>query len=172
MSTITTFLKKDRHLCDHLLDIAGNAVKRQFWRKAGAAIDRFAVALDEHMAMEEDVIFTALAQYTGEASKPIADLLLEHRQLRRLTICAASAVRRRNAADFQQVAAALRDMMEEHCMKEERILLFMADHFLRPAARFLVEAMQRLKNQSGAGCSNPALALQTESNKGVAVAPG
>jgi iron-sulfur cluster repair protein YtfE (RIC family) len=172
MSMIATFLKKDRHLCDRLLDIADNAVKRQFWRKATPAIDRFAVALDEHMAMEEDVIFAALAQYTGEASKPIADLLLEHERLRRLTICAASAVRRRNAADFLQVAAALRGMLEEHCMKEERILLFMADHFLRPAARFLVEAMQRLKNQSSAGCFNPALAPQTQCNKGVAVAPG
>jgi iron-sulfur cluster repair protein YtfE (RIC family) len=172
MSTITIFLKKDRQLCDHFLDLADNAVKRQFWRKAGATIDRFAVALYQHMAMEEGILFTALAQYTSEANRPIADLLLEHRQLRRLAICAASAVRRRNAADFKHVAAALRGMMEEHCMKEERILLTMADHLLRPAARFLVEAMQRLKSQSGAGCFNPAFALQTGSDKGVAVAPG
>jgi iron-sulfur cluster repair protein YtfE (RIC family) len=162
MSTITTFLKKDRQLCDHLLDIADHAVKRRFWRKAGPAIDRFAAAVDQHMAMEEDILFAALAQYTSEANKPIADLLAEHQRLRRLTICAASAVRRRSAADFRQVAAALRGMMDEHCMKEERILLAMADSLLRPAARFLVEAMQRVKNESGAGCFDSALALQAD----------
>jgi hypothetical protein len=38
--------------------------------------------------------------------------------------------------------------MEDHCMKEEGIVLAMADHFLRPAARFLVEAMQSLRQKA------------------------
>jgi iron-sulfur cluster repair protein YtfE (RIC family) len=148
MSTITTFLQKDRVRCDCLFQAADDAVRRQFWRKAGPAIDRFASALNRHLAMEEDVLFTALAQYTGEAGKPIAVLLREHRQLRQLAIRARSAVRRRNAREFTDVAAGLQCAMEDHCMKEEGIVLAMADHFLRPAARFLVEAMQSLRQKA------------------------
>ena len=148
MSTITTFLKKDRVRCDRLFQAADDAVTRQLWRKAGAAIDRFASALNRHLAMEEDVLFTALVQYTGEAGKPITVLLREHRQLRRLAMRARAAVRRRNGREFTDVAAGLRCAMEDHCMKEEGIVLAMADHFLRPAARFLVEAMQCLRRKA------------------------
>jgi hemerythrin-like domain-containing protein len=158
MSTITTFLKNDRILCDQLFERAGNAVKRRVWRQAGHAIDRFAEALGQHLAMEEDVLFKALVQYTGEASKPIAALLLEHRQLRRLTDRARSAIRRRDSPDFLEVAAMLRSRMAAHCSMEEGIILLMADQLLRPAARFIVETMRSVKPGTGIGCASLARA--------------
>lgn len=155
MSTITTFLKTDRILCDQLFELVRNAVKRQSWRKAGHAIDRFSRALGRHLAMEEDVLFKALAQYTGEAEKPIEALLLEHQQLRELTTRAASAIRRRDSPAFVDVAVLLRNTMKDHCSKEEGIVLLMADHFLRPAARFLVEAMAAVRSKTRGGRFNP-----------------
>lgn len=153
MSTITSFLMADRMLCERLFQRADSAVRRRSWMMASFAIVRFGRALNKHLAMEEAVVFKALEQYTSDARKPVAAMLLEHRRLRQFADSAATAIRRRKARDFMSAASSLRLMMQEHSAKEEGIVLRMADHLLRPAARFLVEAMQSLEMRAGMGRS-------------------
>ena len=145
MSDITTFLKTDRIACDRLFRRVERAVKRRSWLAAFGANARFENALNQHLLMEEEVLFRALEQYTSDARKPIAEMLAEHRQLRHAAAALSAAIRRCNAQSFFGLASALRLMMQEHCMKEEGIVLMMADHCLRPAARFLIDSMRALE---------------------------
>jgi hemerythrin-like domain-containing protein len=145
MSDITTFLRADRIACDRLFRRVENAVRRRSWLAAFGANARFQRALNQHLLMEEQVLFKALEQYTSEASKPIVDMLREHQQLRHIAATATAAVRRCHAQSFFGIATALRLMVREHCTKEEGIVLLMADHFLRPAARFLIDAMRAVE---------------------------
>lgn len=149
MSDITTFLKADRIACDRLFRRVENAVRRRSWRAAFGANARFERALNQHLLMEEQVLFKALEQYTSDASKPVAAMLREHQQLRHIAATATASVRRCHAPSFFGTADALRLMMREHCTKEEGIVLLMADHFLRPAARFLIDAMRAVEMPAG-----------------------
>ena len=51
----------------------------------------------------------------------------------------------RAGCDILERLSRLRLMMREHCTKEEGIVLLMADHFLRPAARLLIDAMRAVE---------------------------
>jgi hypothetical protein len=75
MSDITTFLRADRIACDRLFRRVENAVRRRSWPAAFGANARFERALNQHLLMEEQVLFKALEQYASDASKPIADIL-------------------------------------------------------------------------------------------------
>lgn len=145
MSDITTFLKTDRIVCDRLFRRVEQAVKRRSWLAAFDANAQFETALNQHLLMEEEVLFKALEQYTSDARKPIAEMLAEHQQLRHVAAGLTAAIRRCNAQSFLGIASALRLMMAEHCMKEEGIVLLMADHCLRPAARFLIDSMRAVE---------------------------
>jgi hemerythrin-like domain-containing protein len=147
MSDITTFLRTDRIACDRLFRRVEHAVKRRSWRAAFGANAQFESALNQHLLMEEEVLFKALEQYTSDARKPIAAMLLEHQQLRRVAAAASAAIRRCHARHFFSIASALRLLMAEHCIKEEGIVLRMADHFLRPAARFLIDSMRAMETR-------------------------
>lgn len=147
MSDITTFLRTDRIACDRLFRRVENAVKRRCWRAAFGANAQFESALNQHLLMEEEVLFRALEQYTSDARKPIAAMLREHQQMRRAAAAASAAIRRCHARHFFRIASALRLMMAEHCIKEEGIVLKMADHFLCPAARFLIDSMRAMEKR-------------------------
>lgn len=145
MSDISTFLKTDRIACDRLFQRVEQAVKRRSWLAAYGANARFEAALNQHLLMEEEVLFRALEQYTSDARQPVAEMLAEHQQLRQVAAGLRAAIRRCNAQSCFGIAGVLRLMMAEHCMKEESILLLMADHCLRPAARFLVDSMRAVE---------------------------
>lgn len=151
MPTITTFLKSDRLLCDRLFHRVEQAVRRRSWRSACCAIERFNRALKQHLLMEEQVLFKALEQYSSDAAKSVAAMLQEHRQLRQVAASVTSAIRLCNARAFSGAAASLQMMMQEHCAKEEGVVLRMADHFLRPATRFLIDSMRSLQSRPGPG---------------------
>jgi hypothetical protein len=51
----------------------------------------------------------------------------------------------RAGCDILKRLSRLRLMMREHRTKEVGIALLMADHFLRPAARFLIDAMRAVE---------------------------
>ena len=149
MSDISTFLKTDRIACDRLFRRVEQAVTRRSWLAAFGANARFEAALNQHLLMEELVLFKALEQYTSDARRPIAEMLAEHQQLRQVAAGLRAAIRRCNARSFFGIAGAFRQMMAEHCMKEESIVLSMADHCLRPAARFLVDSMRAVEARAG-----------------------
>lgn len=151
MSNITTFLRTDRIACDRLFRRVEHAVRRRSWLAAVGANVRFENALNQHLMMEEEVLFRALEQYTSDARKPIAAMRLEHQQLRRFVAGATAAILRCHAQSFFNSASAFRLMMAEHCRKEEGIVLAMADHFLRPAARFLIDSMRAVETRSAGG---------------------
>jgi hemerythrin-like domain-containing protein len=95
--------------------------------------------------MEAEVLVRALEQYSGDAGKPIAAMVLEHQRMRRAAAGATAAIRRCNAGSFLVNAKALCLIMAEHCRKEEGMVLAMADHYLRPAARFLIDSMRAME---------------------------
>lgn len=151
MPTISTFLKSDRLVCDRLFQRVEQAVRRRSWRAASCAIERFDRAFRQHLLMEEEVLFKALEQYSSAGGKSVAAMSQEHCQLRQVAANVTSAIRLCNARAFAHAASALRLMMQEHCAKEEGVVLQMADHFLRPATSFLIDSMRSLQRPTGSG---------------------
>lgn len=79
------------------------------------------------------------------ARKPVAAMPVEHQQLRHVAFAVTAAIRQCHAQSFFSHASRLRLMMAEHCIKEEGIVFRMADHFLGPAAHFLIDSMRAMQ---------------------------
>jgi len=149
MSTIKSYLEADHARCDALFAQAESAVGSGDWQQAAAALDLFAAALGRHLAMEEDVLFPAFEQATGNAAGPTAVMRSEHHRLRDITADARTALERRASDDFFAAAETMQIMMGQHNLKEEGILYPMADRFLKASAERLLDAMRSLP-QAGA----------------------
>lgn len=144
MPTIKSILEADHARCDALFAEAESAVASGDWQQAAAALDLFDAALRRHLAMEEDVLFPAFEQATGNASGPTAVMRSEHRQLRDITADAMRALEQRASDDFFAAVETMQIMMGQHNLKEEGILYPMADRLLKDRAEQLLEAMQAL----------------------------
>lgn len=144
MSTIKSTLEADHARCDALFAEAESAVASGDWQQAAAALDLFDAALSRHLAMEEEVLFPAFEQATGNVSGPTAVMRSEHRQLRDITADARRALEQRASEDFFAAVETMQIMMGQHNLKEEGILYPMADRFLKTIAEQLLEAMHAL----------------------------
>lgn len=144
MSTIKSTLEADHARCDALFAEAESAVASGDWQQAGTALDVFDAALNRHLAMEEEVLFPAFEQATGNVSGPTAVMRSEHRQLRDIVADARRALQQRSSDDFFAAVETMQIMMGQHNLKEEGILYPMADRFLKASAEQLIEAMHAL----------------------------
>lgn len=95
--------------------------------------------------MEEEVLFAAVESARGGPMGPTQQMRLEHLDMRDLAQEMADAAARRDVEGFSGAADTMRVLMQQHNMKEERVLYPMAEQILgADAARALVD-MQRIE---------------------------
>ncbi|MBM4060841.1 MAG: hemerythrin domain-containing protein [Planctomycetes bacterium] len=132
--TIAQFLTDDHRACDGQLAAVEAHVQQKRWAEAAAAWTTFEQALRCHFAREEQVLFPAFEQTTGQRGGPTTVMRMEHEQMRALLGPLGTAVRGQQARAFLDAAESLLLLIQQHNMKEEQILYPMCDRFLADGA--------------------------------------
>jgi hemerythrin-like domain-containing protein len=150
MPAITQYLETDHHRCDLQLAKAESCVGKRQWDVADAAFKEFHSSLQQHLEMEERVLFPAFEQTPGTPSGPTIMMRVEHQQIRQIVSAMREALSARDAEEFSSGADILHIMMGQHNMKEESILYPMADRFMEDQAEDIIGEMQEMHRALGA----------------------
>jgi hemerythrin-like domain-containing protein/uncharacterized protein (DUF2249 family) len=145
MDTICSYLEDDHSRCDALFVETVGCVAQRNWEPAERAFQAFERALQLHLAMEEDVIFSAFELVVSGEPAPTHGLRQEHRQMRGLLHRLSGAIEQRHVVDFFDHADTFRIVLQQHSMKEEGLLYPMADRMLSRKRAELIRAMVAMR---------------------------
>lgn len=129
MGLITDFLRQDHGHCDQLYVAAERLAADADLHEASVAFGDFASALLHHFSMEEDVLFPAFEDVAGEGG-PSFVMRHEHAQMRELLKSMETSLAQARVDDFLAFADTLLVLMQQHNVKEERMLYPMTDRML------------------------------------------
>lgn len=152
MTSISNYLSRDHQRCDEQYMLAEARLTGRDWDGAAADFKRFQSMLEQHLQLEEQLMFRALEQAMGTTTGPTAVMRAEHQHMRAIVQAMADAVVARDTDSFFDQADTLRMMMHQHNLKEEGILYPMADRFLGEEKDELLDAMKNYE-PSGTGVS-------------------
>ncbi|MBZ0072555.1 MAG: hemerythrin domain-containing protein [Thiohalobacteraceae bacterium] len=145
MHTISDFLSTDHRHCDDLFAAAEAACGQQDWPRCSQAFADFRQAMEQHLSMEEEVLFPSFEEAAGSAAGPTQVMRLEHEQMRELFEQMAEAVAGQDAAQYLGLSETLLVLMQQHNMKEEQILYHMCDRMLGARTEQVLERMRQLR---------------------------
>lgn len=144
MTTFTAYMAGDHQACDRRFATAEGAVEGGEWQQAADAHRQFTAAMQRHFAMEEEVLFPAFEQASGNAMGPTAVMRHEHGQMRELFAQMDRALEERDREGYLGASETLLIMMQQHNAKEEQILYPMSDRLLVAEQEGLLARMQAL----------------------------
>ena len=130
MTRISEFLTADHRRCDGLFEAAMQAAESGDWDNCRRQFDAFRVALRDHMAAEEQVLFPAFEAATGMSAGPTRVMRYEHQQMLGLLDQLQAALAARDAQRFADSAKSFTGLMAAHGAKEENILYPLCDEAL------------------------------------------
>lgn len=143
MNLISQFMQQDHRDCDDLFALAEGCANEQNWPDAATHWQSYKAAMENHLSMEEAVLFPAFEAETGNTEGPTEVMRMEHEQMRgvmaQLELCLESKDQER----FLGMAETMMLLVQQHNMKEEQILYPMSDQALGDAATVLAD-MQAL----------------------------
>jgi hemerythrin-like domain-containing protein len=142
MDSISHFMTDDHRRCDDLYAKAEAAVNGSRWETAGTGFAQFRAALLRHFKMEEETLFPAFEEASGQIFGPTAMMRLEHTQMRELLNGMARSLEDRDRQAYLGIAETLLVLMQQHNFKEERVLYPMTDNVLGRNTDALLERMQ------------------------------
>jgi hemerythrin superfamily protein len=144
MDTITGYLTNDHKRCDALFIEAENYVNTDLWDRAEVCFQQFYQALEQHFAMEEQVLFPTFETAIGSADGPTSVMRVEHQQLRGIISMLKDGLARRDKNVFLGHSDTLNIMLQQHNLKEENILYLMTDRVLSAQKNDVVNAMKQI----------------------------
>lgn len=130
MTTIVDSMATDHRRCDKIFAAAEALVAEVDWDAAAEQFKQFHVAMEHHFSMEEEVLFPAFEERTGQTMGPTQMMRMEHTQMRQLFTDMAQAVTKQDRDGYLGIAETLMIIMQQHNMKEEQMLYRMADQAL------------------------------------------
>jgi len=130
MSTIINLMTADHRRCDEIFSRAEVLVSNGDWTAGEGAFVEFRDAILGHFSMEEERLFPAFEQHMGHAMGPTQMMRMEHNQMRQLFTEMEQAVNTRDDAQYLGLSETLMMIMQQHNMKEERMLYPMMDQTL------------------------------------------
>lgn len=141
MPTISQFLSADHRRCDDLFIAAERAIDAQDWANGVRLFDDFRTAIEQHLAMEEQVLFAAY-EAVASAQGPSQVMCIEHEQMRALFEYMARAAREQARTEYLGLAETLLVLMQQHNMKEEHVLYPLCNRLLAESAEDLIAHMR------------------------------
>ncbi|MCB1776955.1 MAG: hemerythrin domain-containing protein [Candidatus Competibacteraceae bacterium] len=147
MSQITPFMSDDHRRCDRLFATAEEAAAHGDPSTCHTRFQAFQSAMEQHFAMEEQVLFPAFEDATGNRMGPTRVMCLEHQQMREVLAALAEALAASDLDDYLGQAETLLILMQQHNIKEEQMLYPMSDRALSHREAVL-QAMQQLQTVS------------------------
>jgi hemerythrin-like domain-containing protein len=127
---LSGFFTQDHRDCDarwadveELLDSADIESARPAWQKYDTSMRR-------HLAMEEEVLFTAFDARSGMVGGPTAVMRMEHQQMLGLLDQIGEAMESGDMQDALDIGDTLLMLIQQHNVKEENMLYPMAENML------------------------------------------
>lgn len=142
MDSINSYLAADHRHCDDLFAAAEEQAAKGSWDVATEGFSRLHGAMKRHFAMEEEVLFPAFEQATGNTAGPTQVMRSEHQQMRQVLERMAAAVEGRDGDAYSGLSETLLILMQQHNIKEEQILYPMSDRALGGEGEALVQRME------------------------------
>ena len=144
MTTITETMAADHRRCDELFSKAEERIAKGDWVDGARQFNQFKNATERHFEMEESVLFPDFEQRTGQMMGPTQVMRMEHIQMRQLFADMAQAISESDKQRYLGLSETLMMIMQQHNMKEERMLYPMTDQALGPDAGQVLEKMEQL----------------------------
>lgn len=142
METISRYLGGDHKRCDELFAEAETAVSNEQWESAETTTKLFCDAIEQHFAMEEQVLFPQFEEAVGSREGPTAVMRMEHRQMREVLSMLNDTLGKRDADGYLGYSETLNTLMQQHNMKEESILYLMTERVLDGRQDEIIGAMR------------------------------
>jgi DUF438 domain-containing protein len=133
-----TMTAHHRH-CDDAFAAAENAVSAGNWAEATRAFSVFHQLMEGHFTGEETCLFPAFEAETGHTQGPTQVMRMEHIQMRQLLVQLQASLTESQQAQYLGASETLLIMMQQHNIKEEKILYPMCDHALASSEPLLAE---------------------------------
>lgn len=128
MEAISDIMTHHHRACDELFSNMENLVSSGDWDSAEIAWKEFQGNILNHFASEEETLFPAFEDVTGNSQGPTMVMRMEHEQMRSLLDGLKQAMEERHAEQVLGVADTLMMLIQQHNMKEEQILYPMIDN--------------------------------------------
>lgn len=136
MATLTDCMSTHHQACDSLFAEAERTAQAGQWETCQAATGAFVAATAAHFAAEENTLFPRCETANPVARGPISVMLSEHGMMRELLAELKEAAAARDAEAWLAAGDTLVILMQQHNLKEERILYPLCDQAI-PAAEVL-----------------------------------
>ena len=139
------FMTIDHGLCDHLYADGEAAILEENTELGKELLKGFALCMDRHFTMEEDILFPTFEQRSGMTGGPTQVMRMEHDQMRNVLKQMSNAV---DSDDFDTALGAGETMlilMQQHNMKEEGMLYPMADSHISDISENMLKTMQLIR---------------------------
>ncbi|MFC3151885.1 hemerythrin domain-containing protein [Litoribrevibacter euphylliae] len=144
--SISEFMTHKHRECDQLFSDAENSVVSGNWSDAGHKWHLFKADLEDHLNMEENVLFPQFEEATGMTQGPTMVMRMEHQQMRSICSKLEVALKGQDKESFLGLSESLMIFIQQHNMKEEQMLYPMAD-------RALVAADQVIADMESSACA-------------------
>ncbi|GGK67179.1 hemerythrin domain-containing protein [Amphritea balenae] len=144
MNSILDFMTQKHRDCDDAFAAAEEAVSLSEWQTAEPHWQQFNQALEQHLQMEELVLFPEYEQVTGDQNGPTSMMRMEHQQMRALVHQMASALAAQEDEEFLGLSETMMVLMQQHNMKEEQMLYPMADQAIE-SGNTIIDSMQQIQ---------------------------
>ncbi|MFZ5442412.1 MAG: hemerythrin domain-containing protein [Myxococcota bacterium] len=130
MGQLSTLYADHHATCDTAFADAEAAGVEGRWSEAATSLARFDALMKAHLASEEETLFPAFERATGMTQGPTQVMRMEHEHMRALLGRLAQAVGAKDGDEFAGAAETLLVLMQQHNLKEERMLYPMCDQAL------------------------------------------
>lgn len=143
MTTLSAFMTNDHRACDGQLANVEGLVQSGSWPAAKEGWAAFEAAIRCHFAREEELLFPAFEEATGNTSGPTAVMRMEHDQMRALFPQLSEAIDAEDKDRFLGLSDTLMVLTQQHNMKEEQILYPMGEQVIPEADELLTRIVAR-----------------------------
>ncbi|MCW8885515.1 MAG: hemerythrin domain-containing protein [Motiliproteus sp.] len=143
MTSIAEYMTTQHRCCDDSFVAAESAVSDKNWDEARSQWQTFCNDLESHLQNEEQQLFPAFEQITGNSAGPTAVMRMEHEQMRAMVSDMNDALEQQNGETYLGLSETLMILMQQHNMKEEQILYPMTDRVIADSAG-LIEGLTDL----------------------------
>ncbi|MCW3479149.1 hemerythrin domain-containing protein [Neisseriaceae bacterium JH1-16] len=128
--TIHALLSQQHRDCDLLFEHCRLALQDGDWPAAESAFGQLHQDLIAHIMLEEQQLFPAFEQATGQVQGPTAVMRLEHDWMQSRLARIPEQLQQRDATAALALLADVAELLAQHNRKEERVLYPWCDHLL------------------------------------------
>lgn len=144
MPLVSDTMNRHHKQCDEAFARAEAMAAAGNWPNLERDFATFLRGIENHIRLEEEVLFPAFEEKTGMAGGPTAIMRMEHEQMRGMFAQMRAAIEAKDREHYLGVGETLLILLQQHNMKEESMLYPMLDQALGEEAESLRTELESL----------------------------